>query len=69
MAKRKRETGGDGPLLPLLTAAEVCHLLKISRPTMYILIEQGLPVIRFGRAIRFSSGSVQQWIARREEVA
>ena len=60
----------DGPALqPLLTMADICTWLKLSRPTIYSLIDQGLPVIRFGRAIRFSSVSVQHWLARREEVA
>jgi excisionase family DNA binding protein len=68
MSKNKKE--GDNPtLLPLLTMADVCTLLKLSRPTIYSLIDQGLPVIRFGRAIRFSSVSVQRWVARREEIA
>ena len=68
MGKLKKE--GDIPaLLPLLTMADVCTLLKLSRPMIYSLIDQGLPVIRFGRAIRFSSVSVQRWLARREEIA
>lgn len=71
MAKKQggKEASGDVPLLPLLTVAELCKVLKISRPTMYTLIGQGLPVIRFGKALRFSSVSVERWVARREEIA
>lgn len=57
------------PLQPLLTIADVCKMFQISRPTIYTLIDQGLPIIRFGKAIRFSSGSVQRWVSRREEIA
>ncbi len=68
MGKEKKEEN-VAPLQPLLTMTDVCKLLKLSRPMIYSLINQGLPVIRFGRAIRFSSVSVQRWLARREEVA
>ena len=59
----------DGQLQPLLCMAEVCKLLHVSRPTIYDLIDEGLPVIRFGRAVRFSQSSLQDWLKWREEIA
>ena len=57
------------PLQPLLTIAEVCKLLHLSRPMIYTLIDQGLPVMKFGKAVRFSPTSLQRWLVRREEIA
>ena len=57
------------PLQPLLTIAEVCKLLHLSRPMIYTLIDQGLPFMKFGKAVRFSPTSLQRWLARREEIA
>ena len=73
---RKRQTSShlerylhNEPLLPLLTIEDVAKLLKISRPTVYMLIDEGLPCIRFGRAVRISSVSLQTFLARYEVVA
>ena len=65
----RKEASDNEPLQPLLTIAEVCKLLHLSRPMIYILIEQGLPVMKFGKAVRFSPTSLQRWLARREEIA
>jgi excisionase family DNA binding protein len=65
----RKEANDNEPLQPLLTIAEVCKLLHLSRPMIYILIEQGLPVMKFGKAVRFSPTSLQRWLARREEIA
>src|SRR5258708_7105631 len=59
----------DGQLQPLLCMAEVCKLLHVSRPTIYDLIDEGLPVIGFGRAVRFSQSSLKDWLKGREEIA
>lgn len=59
----------DEPLQPLLTMAEICRTLNLSRPKIYDLMHEGLPVIRFGKAVRFSPTSLQRWLARREEIA
>ena len=67
--QRRKEGSVNEPLQPLLTIADVCSMFQISRPTIYTLIEQGLPVIRFGKAVRFSSGSVQRWVTQREDIA
>jgi excisionase family DNA binding protein len=64
-----KKVNSDEPLQPLLTMTDVCTLLKLSRPMIYILIDQGLPIIKFGRAIRFSPTSLQRWLAGREEIA
>ena len=61
--------GNGGQLQPLLCMAEVCKLLHVSRPTIYDLIDEGLPVIRFGRAVRFSQSSLQAWLKQRERIA
>jgi excisionase family DNA binding protein len=70
-AKRqvRKEACDDGPLQPLLTIADVCKLLHLSRPMIYTLIGQGLPFMKFGKAVRFSPASLERWLARREEVA
>ena len=54
---------------PLLTIDDVCRLFQISRPTIYTLIDQGLPAMKLGKAVRFSPTSLQRWLARREEIA
>jgi excisionase family DNA binding protein len=65
----RKEASDHEPLQPLLTIADVCKLLHLSRPMIYVLIDQGLPVMRFGKAVRFSPTSLQRWLARREEIA
>jgi excisionase family DNA binding protein len=52
----------------LLTIPQVAAMLGIGRTKVYELIDrEGLPVIRFGRAVRVSPLSLQQWVAQREE--
>ncbi len=67
--KTRKEASSDEPLQPLLTMTDVCKLLCLSRPMIYTLINQGLPVIKFGRAVRFSPTSLHRWLAMREEIA
>jgi len=73
MRKRsKPQTQADvsnEPLQSLLDIPDVMRLLKISRPTVYDLFRDGLPYIKFGRAVRISPISLQTFLARREEVA
>ena len=66
--KTSKEASSDEPLQPLLTMADVCKLLCLSRPMIYTLIDQGLPVIKFGRAVRFSPASLRRWLSIREEI-
>ena len=51
----------------LLTIPQVMKLLGLGRTKIYQLIDkEGFPVIRFGRAVRVSSTSLQEWLKRRE---
>ena len=52
----------------LLTISEAAKILSLGRTKVYELIaHEGLPVVRFGRAIRVSPISLQQWLQRREQ--
>jgi excisionase family DNA binding protein len=54
----------------LLSIPEVARLLRLSRTKVYELIAvEGLPVVRFGRAVRVSRASLEQWIQERERWA
>ena len=47
----------------LLTAREVAQQLGVSRAVVYAAVrEHGLPVVHLGRALRFSTTSVAEWI-------
>jgi excisionase family DNA binding protein len=51
----------------LLTIPQVCKVLGLGRTKVYELIDhEGLPVVRFGRAIRVRPESLRQWVAQRE---
>ena len=53
-------------LQPLLCIPDVARILHLSRPKVYELINiDGLPVIRFGRAVRVSPAALQRWIDER----
>lgn len=50
----------------LLTIPQVMACLSLGRNTVYDLIEkEGLPVHRFGRAIRVSYDELRAWLAQR----
>jgi excisionase family DNA binding protein len=51
----------------LLTPEEVSKLLRVSKRSLYELLRRdtGLPVVRLGRAVRFRSIDVEQWIETR----
>jgi excisionase family DNA binding protein len=52
----------------LLTISEAAKLLSLGRTKVYELIaHEGLPVVRFGRAIRVSSISLKRWVESREQ--
>jgi len=54
----------------LLSIPEVAKLLRLSRTKVYELIAvEGLPVVRFGRAVRVPRVSLEQWIQERERGA
>jgi excisionase family DNA binding protein len=68
MGKQKKEEN-YATLQPLLSIADACKVLNLSRPKIYDLIGEGLPIIRFGRAVRISPTSLQRWLAQREQIA
>ena len=52
----------------LLNVAQVAKLLNLGRTKVYDLIStKQLPVIRFGRAVRVSSASLQRWVEQQEQ--
>ena len=52
----------------LLTIPEAAMSLRLSRAKVYRLIDfEGLPVMRFGRAVRVSAKALEQWVERREQ--
>ena len=54
----------------LLTIPEAAAALRLSRAKVYRLIDiEGLPVVRFGRAVRVSVKALEQWVERREQSA
>jgi len=55
-----KEASVNEPLKLLVTIAGECKLLNLSCPKLNDLIHEGLPVIRFGRAVRFSPLSLQR---------
>ena len=54
----------------LLNIPQVARMLSLSRTKVYELIEnEGLPVVRFGRAVRVSLAALQQWLDKRSVAA
>ena len=54
----------------LLSIPEVALSLRLSRAKVYQLIDvEGLPVVRFGRAVRVSVIALEKWIEQREKGA
>ena len=54
----------------LLTMDQVTQVLNLQRTKIYELIrDEGLPVQRFGRSIRFSYEDLQQWLKDRQKQA
>jgi excisionase family DNA binding protein len=52
----------------LLTIPQVCQILGLGRTKVYYLIKgEGLPVVRFGRAVRVSADSLERWLQEREQ--
>ena len=67
MAIQKKEAMRQ-PLL--LTIPEAAMSLRLSRAKVYRLIDfEGLPVVRFGRAVRVSVKALEQWVEQREQSA
>ena len=52
----------------LLNVAQVSKTLSLGRTKVYELIAtKQLPVVRFGRAVRVSSASLQRWLEQQEQ--
>jgi excisionase family DNA binding protein len=67
MMRQKKEVIRQ-PLL--LTIPETAVSLRLSRAKVYRLIDfEGLPVVRFGRAVRVSVKALEQWVEQREQSA
>lgn len=65
-AKQIVQSEVDVVLHPLLCIPDVARILHLSRPKVYDLINcEGLPVMRFGRAVRVSPGALQRWMDKR----
>ena len=59
------DTVAHKPLL--LTIPQVMKELGLGRTKIYHLIDkEGFPVMRFGRAVRVSYTSLQEWLKQRE---
>src|SRR5689334_22533499 len=74
MRQSKRQThrkaNSNEPLQPSLSIADVCRMFGLSRPKIHdLIVHEGLPTIKFGRAVRISPTSLQRWLASREEIA
>jgi excisionase family DNA binding protein len=51
----------------LLTISQVAKSMNLGRTKVYELIAtEGLPTVRFGRAVRVSPTSLKQWLQLRE---
>jgi len=67
MASHVRKETGEILQPLLLNVPQVATLLGLSRTKVYELIAtEGLPVLKFGRAVRVSFKSLQQWLDQRE---
>ena len=68
MASHVRKENGETLQPLLLNVPQVMKLLGFSRSKVYKLIRlEGLPVVRFGRSVRVSPTSLQQWLVEREQ--
>ena len=71
-SKREGESDVEGQTLQplLLNIPQVARMLSLSRTKVYELIEtEGLPVMRFGRAVRVSLTALQRWLDQRSVAA
>ena len=67
MASHLSKENGEALQPLLLNVPQVAKLLGLSRTKVYELIAtEGLPVLKFGRAVRVSFKSLQQWVDQRE---
>ena len=71
MMKRGGKVLEDVKVQPLLlTIPQVMECLALGRNKVYDLInKEGLPVKRFGRAVRVPYAALEQWLEQRDVVA
>lgn len=51
----------------LLTVKDVMHELSLGRSKVEALIKrEGLPIVKFGRAVRINKKSLERWLFERE---
>jgi excisionase family DNA binding protein len=51
----------------ILTLNELCRYLKIPKPTLYRLSENGtIPSFKVGKQLRFRKKAIDKWIDRQE---
>jgi excisionase family DNA binding protein len=49
------------PILPLLTPAQVAHLLQVHQATIYAwAADEKLPCVRIGKAVRFRQADIKR---------
>ncbi len=54
----------------LLTIPQVMECLALGRSKVYELIQkEGLPVKRFGRAVRIPYAALEQWLEQHDRIA
>lgn len=54
----------------ILTLNELCKYLKIPKPTLYRLVENGtLPSFKVGKQLRFRKKAIDRWIVSKEKKA
>ncbi len=64
-AARKRSPDHSDPLL---TVEQVCDILRISRSTVYTMIQRGeLPCVHIGRMVRLLSSDVRAFVLMHAE--
>ena len=67
MASHLSKENGETLQPLLLNVPQVAQLLGLSRTKVYeLIVTEGLPVLKFGRAVRVSFKSLQQWLDQRE---
>ncbi len=51
-----------------MTLDELCHYIKLAKPTVYVLLAKGLiPAAKVGRIWRFNKESIDKWMAEKEK--
>lgn len=62
MRKQIQTAFHDDPLETLLTIPDVAKILRVSRRQVYNLIGNGLPIIKFGKSVRFHPADIRRWL-------